>query len=123
MRILTIILLFIPISLLAQEIEWPDLSTFKYVSGRVAKEADISNQSAIFVLKNEGKYIGTPIKIVLPQYAIYTDGETNQKSKVVIIQAESAQGMNMYGAIDIRNGKGVVSIDTDFKLLGQKIDK
>ena len=123
MRILAIILLLIPISLLAQETKWPDLSAFKHVTGRVAKEADIANQSAIFVLKNEGKYIGTPIHIALPQYAIYTDGETNQKSKVVIIQAESAHGMNMYGAIDIRSGKGIVSTDTDFKLLGQKIDK
>lgn len=122
MRILTVLLLLLPITLFAQEAGWPDLSTFKSVSGRVAKEKDIADHSAVFVMKSEGKYIGTPISITLPQYAIYTDAETNKKYKVVIVQAEAAKGMNVYGAIDIHSGKGVVSLDTDFKLLGQKPD-
>lgn len=56
-------------------------------------------------------------------HAVYTDSETNKKYKVVVIQAESAQGMNMYGAINLNNGSGIVSIDTDFNLLGKNIKK
>lgn len=122
MRIL-ILLFLMPLSLAAQEAEWPDLNAFKYVSGRVAKEADLANKSAIFILKDGGDYIGVPIDMELPQYAIYTDGEVNKKIRVVIIQAESAQGVNMYGGIDIRDGSGVVSLDTDFKLLGKSISE
>lgn len=123
MKMLTMLLLLVPISLFAQETGWPDLSTFKSVSGRVANETDIASHSAVFVLKSDGKYIGTPISITLPQYAIYTDAETNKKHQVVIVQAESAKGMNMYGAIDIHSGKGVVSLDTDFELLGKNPHK
>ena len=120
MRIL-LVLLFFPLISQAEEVKWPDLKSIKYVSGRIAKEADIKNKSAIFVLKANGKYIGRHIKILLPQYAIYTNEKTNLKSRVVVIQAESAQGISMYGAINIRNGKGIIEMPSAFRLLGGKI--
>lgn len=116
-----LVLLFFPLIIQAGEVAWPDLKSFKYVSGRIAKEEDIKNKSALFVLKANGKYIGSPIKILLPQYAIHTNEKTNLRTRVVIIQAESAQGINMYGAINIRNGKGIIEIPSTFKLLGRKI--
>ncbi len=123
MRLLSLILLIIPLLLHAQGNDWPNLNSFKYVQGRIATESDIADKSAIFVLKSEGNYIGKPIDIVLPQYAVYTIPGTNQQLRVVVIQAESAQGKNMYGAIDIRYGDGIISIDTDFKLLGNGVER
>ena len=124
MKYLTLLFLMLPVTLLAQDSEWPSLDTVKYVSGRIAKEADIASKTAIFVLKDkEGNYLGKPINIKLPQYAIYTDGETKEKFKVIVVQAESSLEMNIYGAININNGSGVASIDTDFKLLGKVIEK
>lgn len=120
MKQLILLTFLLPTLGFSQEFSWPSLDSVKFVTGRVATEEDVAKQSAIFVLKDqEGNFLGTPIDISLPQYAIYTDGETGQNYNVILIQAESAQGMNVYGAINIIDGSGIASVESDFKLLGQ----
>ena len=98
---------------------WPDLSTVKYVSARPATEDDINNGAAVFLLQSEGVQIGTPIDIVIPQYAIHTDGESGEKNKVIIIQAEEASGQEVYGAVLIETDEFMAGLANEFVLLGQ----
>jgi hypothetical protein len=48
----------------------------------------------------DGASISSSLKIKIPQYAIHTGGETGQKTKVVVIQAEEIKGMKLIGAIN-----------------------
>lgn len=105
----------------AQDMEkWPELSNIKSVSGRVATEKDINDGAAVFLLQSEGKPIGKPINIEIPQYAIHTDGDTRETSKVIIVQAEEAvtSGQKVLGAIMIKNGEFLAGLYGEFKLLG-----
>lgn len=100
---------------------WPDLSTIQYVSNRPATEADINDGAAVFLLQSEGVNIGTPISIDIPQYAIHTDLETGEKSNVVVIQAEEADGRQVIGAIIISSNGFMAGLVNEFELLGQSI--
>lgn len=120
MKFFYVLAMFFSATLNANELNWPDLEKFGFVSGRHATEQDIADQKAIFVAKTDDGYIGTPIDIELPQYAIYTDEKDGQKYQVIVIQAEKAQGMEIYGAININDGSGLISIPADFQLLGNK---
>jgi len=100
--------------------EWPSLSKIKYVSGRVATEQDINEGAAVFLLQSEGVNIGQPINITLPQYAIHTDGDTGGKSKVVVIQAEEANGQRVVGALIISNNEYLAALYNEFEFLGNE---
>ncbi len=117
MKLFPFLLLLVSVSTFSEEFKWPDINGFDVVSGRHAIEQDIAEQKAVFVAKTDEGYIGIPIDIKLPQFAIYTDSEKNEKYPVVIIQAERAQEMDMYGAINLQDGSGIISIPSDFDLL------
>ncbi|MGD8174166.1 hypothetical protein ACQEXU_21195 [Vibrio sp. TRT 21S02] len=99
---------------------WPDLTSIKYVSDRVANEKDVGDGSAVFLLQSEGKSIGSPIPIEIPQYAFHTNLETGEKRSVVVIQAEEANGQKVVGAIDIQSNGFMVGLLFEFDLLGTK---
>ena len=111
-----------PISLFADGSGWPDLSSIKHVSGRAATIQDVTDGAAAVVLQADGKAIGEPIDIPVPQYALYHDANSGTVIRVVVIQAERAMGIDVYGAIDIETRRMYVSIPADFELLGQTID-
>lgn len=98
---------------------WPDLSTIKFVSERAATEEDINQGAAVFLLQSDGKNIGRPLNIEIPQYAIHTDGETGEKSNVVVIQAEEANGQQVVGAIVIESNDHMAGLLNEFELLGK----
>ena len=99
---------------------WPELSTFKFVTERSATEADINEGAAVFILQTEGESIGIPMDIVIPQYAVHTDEETGNVSKVVVIQAEEANGQKVIGAIVVGSNEFMAGFASEFKLLGKR---
>lgn len=98
---------------------WPDLSTIKFVSERAATEEDINQGAAVFLLQSGDENIGKPLNIEIPQYAIHIDGETGEKSNVVVIQAEEANGQKVVGAINIDSNDHMVGLLNEFELLGK----
>jgi len=100
-------------------VTWPDLSTIKFVSIRSATEVDVNNGSAAFLLQSEGESIGSPMDIDIPQYAIHTNEDTNEKTNVVIIQAEETEDQKVFGALIVENGELMVGLSHEFKMLGQ----
>lgn len=97
---------------------WPDLPKTCYVSGRAATVADVKAGCAVFVASSNGKLIGKPLDIEIPQYAIHTDKKTGRKTRVIIIQAESAQGMKLVGYRAIGSKRKAVDSLGSLRLLG-----
>ncbi len=97
---------------------WPNLNEISYVSGRVAIEEDINSGAAVFMLQSEGENIGTAMKIDIPQYALHKN-EEGKISKVVIIQAESANEQEVIGALSIADGSFMVGLFNEFEFLGK----
>ena len=93
--------------------EWPPLPTTGFISERAAETIDVQNGDAVFAAAVGEKVIGRPIAIAIPQYATVRDsGE-----QVVVVQAEEANGLRMYG---VRNLSGVETViaEAELNLLG-----
>ena len=101
----------------ADRVQWPALAGIPFIEGRAATEEDVDNRSAVFVLKADDLYIGTPIDIELPQYALYHN-EKGEAEQVIVIQAEEAQGKKVLGAVQVKTGQYLVGLFHDFELLG-----
>jgi hypothetical protein len=91
------------------------LPTTGFVSGRAATEQDVEAGNAIFVAKAEGVIIGKPIAVTIPQYAYWT--QPTGKTLVVIVQAEEANGMRLFGLRDAA-GSETVATEPEIELLG-----
>jgi hypothetical protein len=100
----------------AAEQGWPALPTTGFILGHAATEKDVADGNAIFVAKVNGVIIGRPIAITIPQYAHLTDAQGNV-TPVVVVQAELANGIKMFGARDKR-GKEYVATERDLRLFG-----
>ena len=112
--------LFLSVSVFGEtNVFWPDLSTIKYVSKRHAVASDIDNGAAVFLLQSDGKNIGKPILIEIPQYAIHLDGETGVRSYVVIVQAEEANGQKIVGALNVETKEFMAGLMNEFEFLGK----
>lgn len=122
MRWLPVLFLFpISIAALAADAGWPDLPKTCFVKGRPGTAADVKAGCAAFMADTpDGKMVGKPLDVEIPQYAIHTDAKTGKKTHVILIQAEEAMGMKMAGyKITGTNGMVVDSLDS-LKLLGRK---
>jgi hypothetical protein len=99
--------------------EWPLLPTSGFVKGRVANEQDVVEKRAAFAAKAaDGSYIGKPLKIQIPQYALCDrDGTT---VKAIILQAEEAQGIEMVAFKAVGEAKFSIGLLRSCKLLGTK---
>lgn len=104
-----------------EKVAWPDLSTIKYVSQKSATKADINEGAAVFLLQSEGVNIGSPMNLDIPQYAIHIDGETGEKSNVVVIQAEEANGQQVIGALIVGSNEFMAGLVNEFNLLGKDV--
>ena len=102
-----------------EKVAWPDLSEVKFVAKRSATEADINDGAAVFLLQSEGENIGKPMSLEIPQYAIHKDSETGEKSKVVVIQAEEANGQQVIGALIIETNEFMAGLANEFEFLGK----
>ncbi|MCW7475587.1 hypothetical protein [Leptospira levettii] len=104
-------------------IEWPNLSNYKAISGRIATEKDIDDGIAVFSLKLDGKYVGKPMDIDIPQYAIHIDNETKEETPCVVIQAEISELDELIGCVNIKDNSHLVGMKNEFNLLGTKRPK
>jgi len=97
---------------------WPDLPQTCFVSGRAATVADVKAGCAVFVATSNGRPVGKPLDIEIPQYAIHTDRKTGKKARVIVIQAEEAQGMKLVGYRIAGTRRKVVDVLDSLVLLG-----
>jgi hypothetical protein len=96
--------------------EWPTLPTKGFISGRPATEQDVKDGNAIFVAKIVGAVVGKPISLAIPQFAYWADSE-GKKVPVVVVQAEEANGMRLFGFRDAAGGDHVAT-GPEIELLG-----
>ena len=117
MSILLFVQLSIVMSATDRGIEWPDLPSSGFISGRYATPEDVENGDAAFSAVSDGVPKGTPIAIEIPQFAYHID-ETGAKTPVIVIQAESAGGLDIVGARYFDESELVGTLP-EFELLGK----
>lgn len=121
--LLTLSLAMLAPAALAGDIEWPDLPQTCYVKGRAGDASDVREHCAAFVATSkDGKAIGKPLKIVVPQYAYHIDPKTKKKTPVIVLQAENAMGIPIVG-FEIVGGGMMVDTLNSLQLLGTKKPK
>jgi hypothetical protein len=94
---------------------WPPLPSTGFITGRAAVAADVEKGNAIFVGVKQGKSVGKPIAVPLPQYGILTVPNL----PVIVVQAEEVDGEKLFGTRDFAGGEYVVKAE-HLKLLGTK---
>jgi hypothetical protein len=102
----------------AQQSPWPPLPDKGFISGRAATSDDVNQGNALFVAKVDDLIIGKPIAITIPQYAYWTD-KRGHRVPVVVVQAEEAEGSQLFGFRDAQ-GKEHVATGPEMTLLGTK---
>jgi hypothetical protein len=95
---------------------WPPLPTTGFVSGRAATDKDVAEGNAVFALRAYGVPFGKPLDIVIPQYA-YLIKKGQQKTPVIIVQAEEGKGIKIFGIRDL-DGKTATAKESELQLLG-----
>ena len=99
---------------------WPKLPTEGFISGKPATKADVDADRAVFAYVN-GKGKSTPLTITIPQYAFMKKKGQDKKIRIIVVQAEKVNGMNVVGYINIKTGKRAITLLKHVKLLGQSI--
>ena len=101
-----------------EKLVWPSLDDVDAVSGRAATKTDVEEGRAVFLLQSDDVSKGTPLEIAIPQYAYHIQAETNERTPVVIIQAEEFQDNQIVGALSIESGEFIAALLWEFELLG-----
>jgi hypothetical protein len=96
--------------------DWPPLPSKGFITGRPAQISDVKSGDAVFVAAVKGVVIGKPLPISIPQYALLH----NNHERVILVQAEEANGMKMFGVRGL-DGKEAVVTETDLELLGTEM--
>lgn len=97
---------------------WPDLAKIPSVSGRAATKEDVAAGRAAFFPEKNGKTIGKPLQIAVPQYAYHIDAESKTRRACVVIQAEEANGLKVLGCRFISDDSILAGLLIEFELLG-----
>jgi hypothetical protein len=106
----------IGVATVAASSEWPPLPSKGFVTGRPAQKSDVANGDAVFVAAVKDVVIGKPLPIEIPQYALLHENH----ERVILVQAEEANGMKLYGVRGL-DGKEAVVTETDLELLGTRM--
>ena len=99
---------------------WPDLASIPSVSGRAATKDDVAAGRAAFFPEKNGKSIGTPMRISVPQYAYHIDAASKTRRACVVIQAEEANGLKVLGCRFVEDNSILACLLNEFELLGTK---
>ena len=92
-------------------ISWPPLPKKGFVKGRAASFEDVELGNAGFYFKIEGRIIGVPLDIAIPQYAIHRNSETGEQTPGIIIQGEHLLNlMNGYGPVIIMTPGDLIKV-------------
>ena len=114
-NLFTALLAVFPMFGFSQQELWPALPKTGFISGKAATQADVDAGNAVFAAQVGSEIIGKPINITIPQYAYHL--EKGKRIRVIIIQAEEAQGQKIIGAKIIAGGE-LVGLLNEFELLG-----
>ncbi len=87
-------------------IELKDWKKVPFTKGTLATKEDIDLGKAIFQIDGNGQE-HIPVDIEIPSLAYHIDQETNEKTKVVVIQAEQVGTKTVVGIRYINGGDGV----------------
>jgi hypothetical protein len=99
---------------------WPPLPERGFTVGHPATEKDVSDGNAIFYLGRADGAVGKPLAITIPQYAYLLDhADSRKKTQVIVVQAEEANALKMFGVRDL-TGKEYVVMEIDLQFLGLK---
>lgn len=100
---------------------WPSIPKTGFISGRIATQADLDAGNAVFVSSAGGQQIGKALDIEVPQFAVFHDAESDQRTRVIIVQAEEANGTMLVGYREV--GTGITGLATlpEFELLGRQV--
>jgi hypothetical protein len=101
---------------------WPSLDSVAFVKDRPATRADVAAGSAAFTIESTG-IRGTPLRIQIPQYAVWHDSTSHSDIPVIVIQAEARGALSFVGFRRVKdNGLGVALLK-EFTLLGADTSK
>ena len=93
---------------------WPELPSSGFLSGRSATKADVESGQAVFSMDGKGE---GPLQIAIPQYALWTD-EQGTAHPVIVVQAEQAPGgMQIVGLLN-PDGSHAAATLAELRLLG-----
>jgi hypothetical protein len=95
--------------------EWPPLPAQGFIKGRAAQKDDVAKGNAVFAAVVNGVVVGKPLPVSIPQYAQLRASH----DRVIVVQAELANGFRLYGVRGL-DGKNAVVAETDLELLGTK---
>jgi hypothetical protein len=93
--------------------DWPPLPVRGFVTGRAADQSDVANGDAVFVASVKNVIIGKPLPIQIPQYALLRD----TRKRVIVVQAEEANGFRLIGIRGL-DGQEAVVTEAELELLG-----
>ncbi|MFM2278411.1 MAG: hypothetical protein RLZZ444_642 [Pseudomonadota bacterium] len=96
--------------------KWPALPSGGYISGRAAHKSDVGKGNAAFILDENGRVVGQPINIKIPQYGYFRD----DKVFVIVIQAEKAPDGHRFVGTRTFDGKDMVGLLENIDLLGTR---
>ena len=123
-KVIPFILFVFFISILSANSEnksaWPPLAEIGHIKGKVATKDDVNADKAVFAYTKANSR-STPIDITIPQYALLKTEKANKNSRIIVIQAEIVNGLNMLGYINILTGKKAIALMKQVKLLGQNL--
>ncbi len=103
----------------AAAIAWPALPADGFVSGRAATGEDVLTGRAAFSMQVDGRVVGQPLPIAVPQYAFRV--VSGKRTPGIVIQAEAGQGKRMLGFRALSKGTIVAAPESEFELLGTSI--
>ncbi|MDQ4086700.1 MAG: hypothetical protein M3177_01595 [Pseudomonadota bacterium] len=96
-------------------VNWPELPSSGFLSGRSATESDVAAGNAVFAIQPNSR---GPMPVEIPQYAYWNDDE-GQRHPVIMVQAE--YGPNGEEIVGLRglDGSEIVATLSEVTLLGQ----
>jgi len=97
--------------------QWPTLPKTGFIAGRPATQQDVADGNAVFSAEKDGVVIGKPLPVQIPQFALWDDGK-GHRIPVIVVQAESANGFEIFGLRDA-SGKDLACTRAELVLLGQ----
>jgi hypothetical protein len=87
----------------------------RFIKGIAATPEDVASHKAVFSAGPSAQ----PLEVDIPQYAMFEDKETGERSLHIITQAEEANGFRLIGALQVSDGKELAGFESDFQFLGQ----
>ncbi len=104
--------------LMAEPIDWPELPKTCFVSRRPATVDDLNRGCSAFLIGGPEKSAGTPLNILIPQYAFHVNGASGKKTAVIVVQAEEQAGIKAVGYKEVNTSRTGAALLSEMQLLG-----